>query len=294
MRRGLMGWNAAGTAGRGAGGADRAAARRDGEAPASMRSWSTPISCGPAPSRMLTGFTPYWSEGLLLVPLDGQPVFATALSNRVADWIRSTNPVSEIVNTPRPGTLLGERLIQHAGAKRVGVLELDAMPSELADDLAAAAPAVEWVDGSALFTAIRRVIDAERVPHADARSWACGQCAWRGEHRCRPRTPARLPAKSRSTRGSPAPKKSISRSRPTLRRTAGSIASRSRCRWRSASRFAPRLLQGVLGPPHRAPSPRTIALRTSSVVRALARGIELGRHTAGQLAEIDAEISGAS
>jgi hypothetical protein len=108
----------------------------------------------------LTGFTPYWSEGLLLVPMSGGLIFATALSNRVADWIRSTNPVSEVTSTPRPGTLLGERLAKDASVKRVGVLELDAMPSELAADLAAAAPAVQWADGSALFATVRRSVDA--------------------------------------------------------------------------------------------------------------------------------------
>jgi hypothetical protein len=108
----------------------------------------------------LTGFTPYWSEGLLLVPMAGRLTFATALSNRVADWIRATNPVSEVVSTPRPGTLLGERLAQDASVRRVGVLEFDALPAELADDLAAAAPAIEWVEASAAFAAIRRGVDA--------------------------------------------------------------------------------------------------------------------------------------
>jgi hypothetical protein len=119
----------------------------------------------------LTGFTPYWSEGLLLVPMSGRLVFATALSNRVADWIRSTNPVSEVVSTPRPGRLLGERLVNNASAKRVGVLELDAMPSELADDFCAAAPGIAWIDSSAQFAAIRRRIDAAEqrmLAHADA------------------------------------------------------------------------------------------------------------------------------
>jgi hypothetical protein len=108
----------------------------------------------------LTGFTPYWNEGLLLVPMSGRLVFATALSNRVADWIRSTNPVSEVISTPRPGTLLGERLAGDAAVQRAGVLELDAMPSELAADLAAAAPAIQWLDGGAEFAAIRRGVDA--------------------------------------------------------------------------------------------------------------------------------------
>src|SRR3954467_10315336 len=68
----------------------------------------------------LTGFTPYWSEGLLLVPMSGRLDFATALSNRVADWIRSTNPVSDVVSTPRPGVLLGERLAKDYSVKQVG------------------------------------------------------------------------------------------------------------------------------------------------------------------------------
>ena len=119
----------------------------------------------------LTGFTPYWSEGLLLVSAAGRLLFATALSNRVAEWIRSTNPVSEVVSTPRPGKLLGERLAKDAAVTRVGILELDAMPSELAEDLAAAAPAIQWVDGSAAFATIRRRIDAAEqriLAHADA------------------------------------------------------------------------------------------------------------------------------
>jgi hypothetical protein len=119
----------------------------------------------------LTGFTPYWSEGLLLVPMRGGLVFATALSNRVAEWVRSTNPVSEVVSTPRPGALIGARLAQGAGAQRIGVLELDAMPWELFADLCAGAPGIEWMDGSAAFAALRCRIDAaeERMlAHADS------------------------------------------------------------------------------------------------------------------------------
>jgi hypothetical protein len=108
----------------------------------------------------LTGFTPYWNEGLLLVPMTGRLVFATALSNRVADWIRANNPVSDVISTPRPGSLLGERLAKDAAVQQVGVLELDAMPAELAADLAGAAPAVAWIDASAEFASLRRGIDA--------------------------------------------------------------------------------------------------------------------------------------
>ena len=106
----------------------------------------------------LTGFTPYWSDALLLVGKAGAPMFATALSKRVSEWIRTTDPVSDIVNTPRPGTLMGERLAKDK-AKRVGVLEYDTLPAGFADDMETAAPDVEWVDGTALFSALRREPD---------------------------------------------------------------------------------------------------------------------------------------
>jgi hypothetical protein len=113
----------------------------------------------PSAVHYLTGFTPYWSEGLLFVPKSGRLLFATALSNRVAEWIRSTNRVSEVISTPRPGLLIAERLTKEA-AQRVGIVELDGMPSELFDDLAAAAPATTWVEGSTQFAAARNWLDA--------------------------------------------------------------------------------------------------------------------------------------
>ena len=124
----------------------------------------------PSAVTYLTGFTPYWSDGLLLVPKSGAPVFATALSKRVANWISSTNPLSEIVNTPKPGAAVGQRLAAD-GCRRVGVLELDRLPGGLYDEIADAAPAIALVDGSTGFAALRRRIDgAERglIARADA------------------------------------------------------------------------------------------------------------------------------
>jgi len=124
----------------------------------------------PSAVTFLTGFTPYWSDGLLLVPKSGAPVFATALSKRVAGWISSTNPVSEIVNTPKPGAAAGRRLAAD-DARRVGVLELDRLPGGLYDEIVAAAPSIELVDASAIFAQMRRPIDAaERrlIERADA------------------------------------------------------------------------------------------------------------------------------
>jgi hypothetical protein len=116
----------------------------------------------PSAACWLTGFTPYWIDSLLLVPQDGPPILATALSKRVADWVRSTSDLDEIVNTPRPGTAIGQRLAA-TGAGRVGVLEFDAVPGGLYDDVVAAAPAVELIDASQVFTSCRRPLDvAER------------------------------------------------------------------------------------------------------------------------------------
>jgi hypothetical protein len=124
----------------------------------------------PSAVTFLTGFTPYWSDGLLLVPKSGAPVFATALSKRVAGWIASTNPVSEIVNTPRPGGAVGARLAADK-CRRVGVLELDRLPGGLYDEIMGAAPALELIDASAVFARLRRQTDAaERalIARADA------------------------------------------------------------------------------------------------------------------------------
>jgi Creatinase/Prolidase N-terminal domain len=124
----------------------------------------------PSAVSWLTGFTPYWIDSILLVRRDGVPVLATALSKRVADWIRSTSWLDEIINTPKPGTAIGQRLAA-ADCKRVGVLEFDGFPSGFYDDLVAAAPSAELVDATATFAAGRRSIDAaERtlIEHADA------------------------------------------------------------------------------------------------------------------------------
>jgi hypothetical protein len=117
----------------------------------------------PSAVTYLTGFTPYWSDGLLLVEASGAPVFATALSKRVANWIRTTTPVADVINAPRPGAAVGARFAADSAAKRVGVLELDALPSGIFDDLTGAAPALALVDAGHLFSEIRRgVDDAER------------------------------------------------------------------------------------------------------------------------------------
>jgi hypothetical protein len=169
MRRGLMAWNAEELP-------KSVLDERIGRLQAAMQSdgldgfvfYTNLVQ--PSAVTYLTGFTPYWSDGLLLVPRSGAPVFATALSKRVANWIASTNCVSQIVNTPKPGGAVGKRLAADQ-SRRVGVLELDRLPGGLYDEITDAAPGIELVDASARFAALRRGIDgAERklIAHADA------------------------------------------------------------------------------------------------------------------------------
>ena len=170
MRRGLMGWNAEELPV--ASLEARLARLRAAMAKAGMDAFVIYTNnTRPAAVAYVTGFTPYWSDALMLIPRTGAPVFATALSKRVSEWIRTTDPLSEIVNTPKPGTLMGERLAQDNSVKRVGVMEYDTLPSGLADDMATAAPSVEWTDGTVLFAGLRREVDeSERglLARADA------------------------------------------------------------------------------------------------------------------------------
>src|SRR3954471_3527733 len=52
----------------------------------------------------LTAFSPYWADGVLLVPREGESVFATTLSKRVGSWIETVKPVGELITSPNPGT----------------------------------------------------------------------------------------------------------------------------------------------------------------------------------------------
>lgn len=109
----------------------------------------------------LTGFTPYWSDALLLLPAKGQTALATALSKRVGNWIRSTSPTVEVLHSPQPGRLVGEKLATDGG-RRIGVVELDHMPGGLVEEIRAAA-SVDLVDASELFAGVRAVPDAAEL-----------------------------------------------------------------------------------------------------------------------------------
>jgi hypothetical protein len=97
---------------------------------------------------------------MLLVPRDGEPVFATTLSKRVGSWIQTVKPIGDLVTSPAPGTVIGKRLAEIADIRRVAVLELDKFPGGLYDELAAALPSVDIVDGTETFAKARSTLDS--------------------------------------------------------------------------------------------------------------------------------------
>ena len=112
----------------------------------------------PAAVHWISGFTPYWSEGLYLLPLEGEPQFATALSKRVAEWIGAVMPVGTVIPTPQPGVMLGKQIAQH-GMTKIGVIELDDLPAPQARGLMEHHGA-EFMDATALFDAARSPSDS--------------------------------------------------------------------------------------------------------------------------------------
>jgi creatinase/prolidase-like protein len=107
----------------------------------------------------LTAFSPYWADGVLLVPSKGEPVFATTLSKRVGNWIQTVKPIGELINSPTPGSALAQRL-ENLGARRVAILERDAFPSGLYSELTAALPKVMFIDGTDTYALARRAVDS--------------------------------------------------------------------------------------------------------------------------------------
>src|SRR6202008_4221354 len=83
----------------------------------------------------LTGFVPYWSEALLVVPRDREPVLVAALSYRVKSWIQRT--------------------------MRLAVL--DGLPTGIVEDLRRGGPRLRLGDATALFASLRAEADPAEI-----------------------------------------------------------------------------------------------------------------------------------
>jgi hypothetical protein len=76
--------------------------------------------------RYLANFMPYWNRALLVIPRDSAPILLCGLSPRVYPWIRSVTILEDI----RPNMNL-PKLCDENGWKKVGVLDLPLLPSDL-------------------------------------------------------------------------------------------------------------------------------------------------------------------
>jgi hypothetical protein len=111
----------------------------------------------------LTGFVPYWSEALLVVPRERPPVLVVALTYRVKSWIERTSRVAEVIHAPRIG-LEAARLI--AGWKpdaAVGIADFDGLSAGIADDLREGGPRLTLSDATALFVRLRGKADPAEI-----------------------------------------------------------------------------------------------------------------------------------
>ena len=117
----------------------------------------------PAGVSWLTGFVPYWSEALAVVPRDGEPYLVVALSYRVKSWIERTSRIADVIHSPRIG-LEAARLIAASKADAaVGIVDLDALAAGIADDLSEGGHRLVLSDASNLFARLRSKADPAEV-----------------------------------------------------------------------------------------------------------------------------------
>ncbi|HTC04579.1 MAG TPA: aminopeptidase P family N-terminal domain-containing protein [Xanthobacteraceae bacterium] len=117
----------------------------------------------PAGVSWLTGFVPYWSEALLVVPRAAAPYLVVALSFRVKPWIERVSRVAEVLHTPRIGLKAAQQIAATRANGAIGVVDFDGLPAGIAEDLRGGGPAIAWRDASALFTALRGVADPAEI-----------------------------------------------------------------------------------------------------------------------------------
>jgi hypothetical protein len=117
----------------------------------------------PAGVSWLTGFVPYWSEAVLVVPRQGGPYLVAALSFRVKPWIERVSRLADVLHTPRIGLKAAQQLAATQADAAVGIVDFDGFPAGIAEDLRAGGPKLTLHDASALFTALRGVADPAEI-----------------------------------------------------------------------------------------------------------------------------------
>jgi Xaa-Pro aminopeptidase len=107
----------------------------------------------------LTGFVPYWSEALLVVPRDREPVLVAALSYRVKSWIERTSRLAEVIHGPRIGLEAAKLIAGWKGDAAVGIADFDGLAAGIVEDLRRGGPRLSLSDATALFAPARAEAD---------------------------------------------------------------------------------------------------------------------------------------
>lgn len=111
----------------------------------------------------LTGFVPYWSEALLVVPSNGNPFLVVALTHRVKSWIERTSHIAEVIHTPRIGHEAARIIAASKVDATVGIVDLDGLSAGIADDFSESGPRLTLWDASGLFARLRAKADPTDV-----------------------------------------------------------------------------------------------------------------------------------
>jgi len=117
----------------------------------------------PAGVSWLTGFVPYWSEAMLVVPRDGAPYLVAALSFRVKSWIERVSRLGEVLHHPRIGLRAAQQIAAAREDAAVGIVDFDGLPAGIAADLREAGPELRLTDASALFAQLRGTADPAEI-----------------------------------------------------------------------------------------------------------------------------------
>src|SRR3954467_9622895 len=99
----------------------------------------------PGPVRYLTHFLPYWNEGVLVLPREGEPTLFIALSNRVFPWIKGSSTLQDVRASRNLGADAAKLLGEH-GASRVGLADRGSIPARVIEALQAGLAGGQAVD----------------------------------------------------------------------------------------------------------------------------------------------------
>jgi hypothetical protein len=112
--------------------------------------------------RYLTHFLPYWNEGVLVLPREGEPTLFVALSNRVFPWIKGSSTLKDVRASRNLGADAA-KLLAERGASRVGLGDSGSIPFGVIAALKAHLAGDQVVDAAELAASVRLGADADEL-----------------------------------------------------------------------------------------------------------------------------------